>query len=245
MLKSKIQAKDKLILALDVDNIEEARSLIKELKEYIGVFKIGLQLFTSIGPDIINMAHDEGVKIFFDGKFNDIPNTVAQASSNLIKMGVSFFNIHISGGSKMITATVKLAHDTAKRRNLPAPIILGVTVLSSINQDILTEELGITDEIDDYVVYLAKMAHENGLSGVVASVREAEKIRHACGKDFVILCPGIRPSWAEINDQQRIATPADAIKAGADYMVIGRPILAASNRIDAAKMIIDEIQEAL
>lgn len=238
-------AKDRLILALDVDTLEEAKSLVDELKDYVGIFKVGLQLFTSVGPEIIKFIHGEGGKIFFDGKFHDIPNTVAKANINLVRHGVTFFNIHISGGSKMIATSIKTARETAKREGLPKPVILGVTLLTSFGQRTLTEELGVSKNIDDYVSSLARLAQTSGLDGVVASATDVPKIRKECGNDFIILCPAIRPTWSVVNDQIRVVTPADAIRAGVNYMVIGRPITAAKDRVSAAKLILEEIEEAL
>ena len=238
-------AKDRLILALDVDTLEEAKELVYELKDYVGIFKVGLQLFTSVGPEIIKLIHEEGGNIFFDGKFHDIPNTVAKASANLIKHGVTFFNMHIQGGSKMIATSIKLAKETSKRYELPKPTILGVTLLTSFGQRTLTEELGVESNIDDYVGKLAKLAKDSGLDGVVASATDIPKIRKTCGDDFIILCPAIRPTWSVVNDQIRVVTPTDAIKAGVDYMVIGRPITAAKDKASAARLILDEIEEAL
>lgn len=238
-------AKDRLILALDVDTIEEAKELVYELKDYVGIFKVGLQLFTSVGPEIIKLIHGEGRSIFFDGKFHDIPNTVAKASANLIRHNVTFFNMHIQGGSKMISTSVKLAKETARRLELSKPTILGVTLLTSFGQRTLTEELEIDCNIDDYVGKLAKLAKDSGLDGVVASATDIPKIRRACGEDFIILCPAIRPTWSVVNDQIRVVTPTDAIRAGVDYMVIGRPITAANDKASAARLILDEIEEAL
>jgi orotidine-5'-phosphate decarboxylase len=238
-------AKDRLILALDVDTMEEAKSLVVDLKDYVGIFKVGLQLFTSVGPEIIKLIHGEGGRIFFDGKFHDIPNTVAKANMNLVKHGVTFFNLHISGGSKMISTSIKAAKETAKRYNLPKPTILGVTLLTSFGQRTLTEELEVDMNIDDYVGKLAKLAKDSGLDGVVASATDIPKIRKACGKDFLILCPAIRPTWSVVNDQVRVVTPTDAIKAGVDFMVVGRPITSAIDKVSAAKLILDEIEEAL
>lgn len=242
---NKNNAKDRLILALDVDTIEEARELVTELKDYVGIFKVGLQLFTSVGPEIIKLIHDEGGRIFFDGKFHDIPNTVAKANANLVKHGVTFFNIHITGGSKMISSSIKLARETAKRYNLPKPTILGVTLLTSFGQRTLTEELDVHRNIDEYVGKLARLAKDSGLDGVVASATDVPKIRKECGEDFIILCPAIRPTWSVVNDQVRVVTPTDAIRAGVDYLVIGRPITSAKDKASAAKLILDEIEEAL
>lgn len=238
-------AKDRLILALDVDTMEEAKELVYELKDYVGIFKVGLQLFTSVGPEIIKVIQGEGGNIFFDGKFHDIPNTVAKASANLVKHGVTFFNIHIQGGSKMLATSIKLAKETARRYEMPKPTILGVTLLTSFGQRTLTEELGVDCNIDDYVGKLAKLAKDSGLDGVVASATDVPKIRKTCGDDFIILCPAIRPTWSVVNDQIRVVTPTDAIKAGVDYMVIGRPITAAKDRVSAARLILDEIEEAI
>ena len=244
MMKEITCPKDRLILALDVDTLDEAKELVFELKDYVGIFKVGLQLFTSVGPEIIKIIHEEGGKIFFDGKFHDIPNTVAKANANLVKHGVTFFNMHIQGGSKMITTSTKLARETAKLHKLPRPVILGVTLLTSFGQRTLTEELGVDKNINDYVCRLAKLAKDSGLDGVVASATDAPKIRKAHGQDFIILCPAIRPTWSVVNDQVRFVTPTDAIRAGVDYLVVGRPITSAKDRVSAAKLIIDEIEQA-
>ena len=238
-------AKDRIILALDVDDFEEAKKLVQELKDYTGFFKVGLQLYTSCGFEVIKMIHDEGGKVFFDGKFHDIPNTVARASAKLVKKDVSFFDVHIKGGSKMLATTVKLAAETAKKLGKPVPTILGVTLLSSFGQKTLTQELNVNMNIDDYVDGLAKMAMDAGLDGVVASASEAPAIRKECGEEFIIVCPAIRPTWSVVNDQVRVVTPTDAIHAGVDYMVVGRPVTCSENKTDAIKLIIDEIEEAL
>lgn len=237
--------KDRIILALDVDSFEEAQDLVDELKEYVGFFKVGLQLYTACSSKVVSMIHNKGAKVFFDGKFHDIPNTVAKACANLVKKNISFFDVHIKGGSKMLTTTVKLAQETAKRYNKPEPTILGVTLLSSFGQRTLTEELSVNLNLDDYVERLAKVAKDSGLDGVVASASEVEKIRQTCGEDFLIVCPAIRPTWSVVNDQIRVVTPTDAIRAGIDYMVVGRPVISAADRVEAIKMIINEIEEAL
>lgn len=238
-------ARDRLVLALDVNTMQEAKELVTELKDYVGIFKVGLQLFTSTGPDIIKMIQGEGREIFFDGKFHDIPNTTAKASANLVKQGVTFFNLHTVGGSKMISTTVKLAKETAKSLGLPKPTILGVTVLTSFGQRTLTEELLISQNIDDYVGKLAKLGQDSGLDGIIASATDVPKIRKECGNDFIILCPAIRPTWSVVNDQIRVVTPADAIRTGVDYLVTGRPITSAKDKISAAKLILDEMEEAM
>ena len=237
--------KDRIILALDVDDFDERKKLVKELKDYVGFFKVGLQLYTSVSFDVIKMIHDEGGKVFFDGKFHDIPNTVARACANLVKKDISFFDVHIKGGSKMLSTTVKLACETAKKYNKPEPVILGVTLLSSFGQKTLTTELSVNKNIDDYVGSLAKIAVDAGLNGVVASASEAIVIRKECPEDFIIVCPAIRPTWSVVNDQVRVVTPTDAVLSGVDYMVVGRPVICAENKVEAIKLIIDEIENAL
>ena len=244
ILKPK-SAKERIILALDVDTFEEAESLVDELKDYVGFFKVGLQLYTAASSKVVSMIHNKGAKVFFDGKFHDIPNTVAKACANLVKKNITFFDVHIKGGSKMLTTTVKLAQETARHYNKQEPTILGVTLLSSFGQRTLTEELSVNLNIDDYVERLAKVAKDSGLDGVVASASEVEKIRQTCGEDFLIVCPAIRPTWSVVNDQIRVVTPTDAIKSGIDYMVVGRPVISAPDRVEAIKMILDEIDEAL
>ena len=237
-------AKDRIILALDVDTLEEAEKLVAELKDYVGFFKVGLQL-QSYGFDASEMIKSYGSKVFYDLKLHDIPNTVARASANLVKRGINFFDLHIKGGSKMMSATVKLAMETSKKYGFEAPTILGVTLLSSFGQRTLTQELNVNMSIDDYVSRLVKTAVDSGLNGVVASASEAPVIRQEFGEDFLIVCPAVRPTWSVVNDQVRVTTPSDAIRAGVDYMVVGRPVTNADNRIEAVQLIIQEIEEAL
>ncbi len=238
-------AKERIILALDVDDYESAEKLVVELKDYVGFFKVGLQLLTGSCMEVVDMIHKHGGKVFLDAKFHDIPNTVARASANLIKKGINFFDIHIKGGSKMLDTTVKLANETAKKYGMPEPTILGVTLLSSFGQRTLNQELNVDLNIDDYVASLAEMAKNASLKGVVASASEVALIRKICGEDFIIVCPAIRPTWSVVDDQVRVVTPTDAILAGVDYMVVGRPITNAENKIDAMSLIIDEIENAL
>ena len=191
------------------------------------------------------MIHSYGSKVFFDGKFHDIPNTVAKASVNLVKKGVDIFDVHIKGGSKMLTTTVKYTQEVAKSLEIKRPTILGVTLLSSFGQRTLNQELNVDMNIDDYVASLAKIALDAKLDGVVASASEVQLIRKICGEDFIIVCPAVRPTWSVVDDQVRVVTPADAIKAGVDYMVVGRPVTKADDKIAAIQLIIDEIEEAL
>lgn len=244
MFKKEYSPKDRLVLALDVDTREEAQQLISELKDYVGTFKVGLQLLTSEGPEIVKMIQDEGCNIFYDGKFHDIPNTVAKASANATRLGVNIFDIHTTGGAKMISAAVEETKAVSQELGIAKPTVLGITVLSSISAEALYSELKVAFPIEEYVSWLSILAKHCDLDGVVASVNEAKVIREVCDDNFVILCPGIRPEWAAKNDQARIATPTEAIEKGADLIVVGRPITAASCRKSAAQKILEELEAA-
>lgn len=235
--------KEKIVLALDVDTLEEAKSLILELKDYVGVFKVGLQLYTQNGNEIIDFMKEQGLEFFLDVKLLDIPNTVAKASENIVRRGASFYNVHTLGGKEMMSASAKSAKETAKTLGQKEPFILGVTVLTSISDEVLNNELEIQQKASEYVLKLAKLAKESGLDGVVASTWEARKIKEICGEGFKVLCPGIRPEWSLKNDQKRAATPKVAINEGADFLVIGRAVTAAEDRVKAMQMIYDEIGE--
>lgn len=238
--------KDRIILALDVETLEEVENLVNELKDYVGYFKIGLPLIVNYGFEAVRLIERLGGKCYYDSKFHDIPNTVQKACISLVKNNVHFFNIHIQGGSKMVAGSVKAAKAAAKRMGKEPPVILGVTLLSSFGQRTLTTELCVDKNIEDYVLQLAKVAYENGLNGVVASAEEARRIRKEIpDKDFIIVCPATRPTWSSVNDQVRVDTPYSAIMAGVDYLVVGRPITTAEDRVVAAKLIIDEITNAL
>ncbi|MBE7706166.1 MAG: orotidine-5'-phosphate decarboxylase [Cyanobacteria bacterium SIG30] len=244
-IKKPLNPRERIILALDVDDFNVAQDIVRELKDYVGFFKVGLQLYTSCGFDVVEMIQSNGGRVFFDGKFHDIPNTVARACANLVKRDIDFFDIHIKGGSKMLSTTVRLAQETAKKYEKEQPTILGVTLLSSFGQRTLNQELGVDLTIDDYVARLANLAQQANLNGVVASASEARKIREICGEDFLIVCPAVRPTWSVVDDQVRVVTPTDAIKAGVDYMIVGRPIINASDRVEACNMIIAEIENAI
>ena len=233
-------------MALDVDTLDEVRELVIELKDYVGYFKIGLPLIVTYGFEAVRLIEELGGRCYYDSKFHDIPNTVQKACINLVKNNIHLFNIHIQGGSKMIAGTVKAVKAAAKRLEKEPPVILGVTLLSSFGQRTLTEELCVEKSIEDYVLQLAKVAYEAGLDGVVASAEEAKRIRKQIdNEDFIIVCPATRPTWASVNDQVRVDTPRDAILSGVDYMVIGRPITTADDRVAAAKLILDEVTTAL
>ncbi len=239
------EPKDYLILALDVDTMEEAQSLVRELKGSVSEFKVGLQLYTSVGPDVFKMIQDEGSKVFFDGKFHDIPNTVAKAGANLISKGVNVFTVHIKGGSKMISTTVKLARETAKKCGFERPKILGVSILTSFGQRTLTEEIKVNLNIDEYALELSKIAKDSGLDGVLTASNDVASIKKACGDDFMCICPAARPTWSVVNDQVRVITPGNAVKAGFDKIIIGRPVTSAPDRLQAVQLILDEIEASL
>ncbi len=244
-IKKPISAKDRIILALDVDTIEDVVRYVDLLKDYVGFFKVGMPLFTSCGFEAIDTIKNHGGKVYFDGKFQDIPDTVAKTSINLMKKGIDFFSISATGGSKMMINTLNACLNYAKKQEIAPPVILAVTLLSSFGQKTLTNELCIDMNISRYVLKLAQIANEAGLSGVVAPDVDAARIKTELGEDFIIVCPAVRPTWAIVNDQIRIVSPSDAIKAGADYMIIGRPITLAHDPVAAAKLIIAEIEEAL
>ena len=236
--------KDRIILALDVDTHAEALKLVKELAPYVGAFKIGMQLFNSIGPSIVQEVNQLGGRVFVDLKFHDIPNTVGAAGKVLTRQQCFMFNVHAAGGREMMQKAADDAQAEASVLGIAAPIILAVTVLTSISDQQLKEEMYVERlNVQELAVKWALMAKESGLNGVVCSPREITAIRAACGSDFKIVTPGIRPRWSEANDQKRITTPRDALDLGADYMVIGRPITKADNPRDAAMRIIEELED--
>ena len=242
MIKIDENIKSKLVLALDVEDISEAKALVNDLSPYVGTFKVGLQMFCGYGLEIINYIKEKNSDFFLDVKLHDIPNTVEKASFNVIKNGANFFNVHAAGGVDMMKAAKKGAMEACEKYNKKAPKILAVTLLTSISEEILKNELKSTLTPKDYVIQMAKNAKLAGLDGVVASVKELRYIKEELGDDFIVLTPGIRPTWASTNDQKRIATPLEAIKMGADYIVLGRAITKAENKIDAIEKVYKEIQ---
>ncbi|MGH9839578.1 MAG: orotidine-5'-phosphate decarboxylase [Blastocatellia bacterium] len=233
-----------IVVALDVDTAAQALALVERLRAAAGMFKIGKQLFTAAGPDVVRRILDVGERVFLDLKFHDIPNTVAKAGIEAARLGVSIFNVHATGGTKMMKSVVLGVNETTERERMARPLILGVTVLTSHTQDSLNE-VGIERELEDEVVHLARLCASSGLDGVVASPREIEPIRRAVeDPGFVILTPGVRPAGATLDDQSRVMTPAEAIRAGANYLVIGRPITEAAEPERAARKILEEIEQA-
>jgi orotidine-5'-phosphate decarboxylase len=238
-----LQAKERIILALDVDSPEEALGLVEKLRGQVSTFKVGMQLFNLAGPDIVRQINDLGGQVFVDLKFHDIPNTVAAAGRVMAKLGCMMFNIHAAGGQEMMKEAAQAVKEEGNRLGLAVPKILAVTVLTSMSQGELEKDMLITDlKINDVVVKWAQMAQLCGIDGVVCSPQEIQGIRAACGSDFKIVTPGIRPSWSEAGDQKRITTPRQALELGADYMVIGRPIIKAVDQNEAARRIIEELE---
>jgi orotidine-5'-phosphate decarboxylase len=238
-------SKAQLILALDVDNFEEASKLIDDVADTVDIFKIGSQMFTLYGPFITRFLQARGKKVFLDLKFHDIPNTVASAVKSAVSLGAAphgdvklsplfMLTLHTAGGKEMMEAAVKAAEEQAKALNVPRPLIVGVTVLTSTARD---------GNLEKTVLERARLAKESGLDGVVASVEEAAAIRRELGKDFLIVTPGIRPPEASLDDQKRVATPAMAILQGSNFLVVGRPIIKAASPRRAARQILEDMKK--
>jgi orotidine-5'-phosphate decarboxylase len=235
-------ARERLLVALDVENGTRALELATTLRDVAGGFKIGSRLFTLEGPTLVRRIVDTGARVFLDLKFHDIPNTVAQAVDAAVRTGAWMVNVHASGGVPMMQAAARAASETAARTGTPPPLVIAVTVLTSMDAPTL-RAVGVERPLLDQVVALARVTKDAGLSGVVASPQETSAIRAACGPDFVIVTPGIRgaAAGAEKNDQSRTMAPGEAIRAGASYLVVGRPIIAAADPRAAAQAIVREI----
>ena len=236
---------NKLLVALDVETGERALELAAALTGTAGGFKIGSRLFTLEGPELVRRLVDAGARVFLDLKFHDIPNTVAQAVESAVLTGAWMINVHASGGSAMMQAAATAAAGAAARTGRPAPLVIGVTVLTSTDEATL-RSTGVERPLLDQVVALARLARDAGLQGVVASPLETAAIRQACGPDFAIVTPGIRGASAgrERNDQARTMGPAEAVRAGASYIVVGRPIIAAADPQSAAAAIVEDMGRA-
>jgi orotidine-5'-phosphate decarboxylase len=235
---------DQLIVALDVDTAAEARVLADRLRGVAGGFKIGSRLFTSHGPSIVEELASRGDRVFLDLKFHDIPNTVAGAVRAATRLGAWMLNVHASGGTAMLLAAREAADREAARASRPSPLVIAVTVLTSLNDTILGE-IGFSSRVPDLVERLAQLTKSAGLDGVVASPLETSLIRNRCGSGFVIVTPGIRGASDEQGDQRRTMTAAEALLAGATYIVVGRPIIAAADPRAAAEAIVAECTQAL
>jgi orotidine-5'-phosphate decarboxylase len=230
----KISSKERLIVALDVDDISRAIKLVDELKEYCSIFKVGTYLFTRAGREIIDIIHNKGCRVFLDLKYHDIPTVVAGAVKAAVELGVFMCTLHISGGLKMLKAAV------SAKSNSPIPKLIGITVLTSMDQQVL-EEIGIMKTVGMQVSLLVNLARKAGIDGVVVSSHEIFRIREICGEDFILVVPGIRTEIVQ-DDQKRIATPIEAIRSGATFIVVGRPIIHAEVPAKVAEQIIKEIE---
>jgi orotidine-5'-phosphate decarboxylase len=233
---------DKLLVALDVDTRQRALELTSALDGVAGGFKIGTRLFTLEGPSLVRDLVARGARVFLDLKFHDIPNTVAQAVESAVQTGAWMINVHASGGVPMMQGAVQAGRETAQRLGQPPPLLIAVTVLTSMNEGVL-RDIGVNRPMLDQVVALAKMTQDAGMDGVVASPHETAAIRRACGDTFLIVTPGIRGASAQAkpDDQTRTTGPAEAVRAGASYIVVGRPIIAAADPRGAAAAIAEEL----
>jgi len=230
--------KERLIVALDVSNQEKARELVAQLGESVSFYKVGKELFTAVGPSLVRDLAASGKRVFLDLKFHDIPTTVAGAVRSAASLGVSLLTVHASGGSKMLEAAAQAA-----AQSIAKPTVLAVTVLTSLTTADL-EQVGVTGTVEAQVLRLAGLAINAGCGGLVASAQEAAHLRHTLGGGFTLVTPGIRPAGAVAADQARVVTPEDAIHAGADFLVVGRPITGADDPQRAAKAIIEQIERA-
>lgn len=231
-----------IICAIDTKDVQVAIKLCNEIKPYVGMVKLGLEFFTMNGPDGIKAIQSCGIPIFLDLKFFDIPNTVAECVRSAVRLGVNMLTIHASGGTAMMSAALQAANDETMRLGTTAPLILGVTVLTSMDASDIAD-IGISRDVSTQVLSLAKLSKDSGLSGIVCSPLEIELIKKEC-PGLKLIVPGIRPASASKDDQKRIMTPHQAIKSGADYIVIGRPITKAENPVEAAKAIAKEVENA-
>lgn len=236
-----MQAHERIIIALDVNDLGRARDLAVQLRGKVGAFKIGKQLFTRCGPAAVEMIRSLGEAVFLDLKFHDIPTTVGRACIEATRLGVRMLTLHTLGGAAMLQEAVKAVHRCAAAEGCNRPLLLGVTVLTSMREQDL-HQIGIDLSLEELVLRLARSGKEAGLDGVVASPREAELIKRECGSGFLVVTPGIRPETAALHDQQRTLTPAKAVQAGADYLVVGRPVTEAPQPRLAVEAIVAELK---
>jgi orotidine-5'-phosphate decarboxylase len=232
----------KLIVGLDVPTRDEALRLAGILANDAAALKVGMELLYAEGPSIVDEVIEKtGARVFVDSKFHDIPNTVAGAARSITAHKPWMFNVHCSGGKEMMSAAAKAADERARELRAAKPLVIGVTVLTSIDEAIMRDELGVDASPADQVAHLARLAKEAGLDGVVASPLEIETVRSACGEGFLIVTPGIRPEWSQKGDQKRVMTPKEAIAKGADYIVVSRPVIKADDPLGAAHRILEEM----
>ncbi len=226
---------DQIIVPLDVSTEDAAIALLDRLPQVV-FWKVGLELFVATGPRVLKHLKERQKKIFLDLKFHDIPNTVAGACGSASQYGVDLMTVHATAGKKALKAATEAINQSPS-----APQLLAITLLTSLNARELAFDLKIPLELPEYALQMALLAKDSGINGAVCSPQEVGQLRQVCGKDFVLVCPGVRPSWAQAGDQQRVMTPKQALKAGADYLVIGRPITMADDPVMAWNRIIDEV----
>jgi len=237
-------AREKIIIALDVSDPRYALEIVDRFSEYVDVFKVGLELFISGGPTVVEEINKRGKRVFLDLKFHDIAHTVTKAALAATRLGVYMFNLHASGGVEMMRSCKEAVVELCLKENIRRPKIIGVTVLTGLTQDVLKDELNIQHSLKTHVKQLSKLSTEAGLDGVVASGHEVATLRSHFGKNFIIVTPGIRTSWSPPDDQKRTMTPREAIRQGADYVVIGRAVLNQPDPFKALELITAEILTA-
>jgi orotidine-5'-phosphate decarboxylase len=234
-------ASDRLIAALDVESAAQAEALVDRLRGIVGRFKVGSQLFTAAGPAAVEGVLKRGGEVFLDLKYHDIPNTVAGAAREAARLGAFMFNVHAAGGVAMMRAAAEGARAAARDLGVRRPLVIAVTVLTSLDRAALARELGVTSSVEGHVLHLCALAREAGLDGCVASPQEVRAIRTQLGPEWVVVTPGVRPAGSDAGDQARVATPGEAARAGAHYVVVGRPITAAPDPARAAAAIAAEL----
>ena len=235
-----VSAKEKLIIALDVETADEALRLFGELRGEAGMFKVGSQLFTAAGPELVRRLTGAGARVFLDLKYHDIPNTVAAAAREAVRLGVALFNVHAAGGGEMMRRAAGATAEEAVRLGVEKPSLIAVTVLTSMDDGVLSETGVAADSVEGHVRHLARLADASGLDGVVASPHEIRPVREAVGRDgFLVVTPGVHPTAAAYSDQKRVTSPAEAVLWGADFIVVGRAILNAPDPAQAARAVVE------
>ncbi len=236
--------RDRLIVALDVESPAQAEALLDRLQGLVSTFKVGAQLFTAAGPLAVELIQKRGGKVFLDLKYHDIPHTVAGAVREAVRLGIAMLTLHASGGGVMLEAAAMAARTAAKEFNLTKPLCLAVTVLTSLDRAALQRELHVPFSVEGQVLHLAQLAKAAGVDGGVAAPQEIRTLRMGMGREWVIVTPGVRPKGSEAGDQARVATPEAALQAGADYLVVGRPITEAPDPAKAAQAILEGMATA-
>jgi orotidine-5'-phosphate decarboxylase len=239
-----MQPSDRVIVPLDVPTETQAIALLDQLPQ-VTFWKVGLELFVSHGPAILKQLKERQKRIFLDLKFHDIPNTMAGACRAAGTYGVELLTVHATAGKEALSASQEAATTAATVMGYPPPKLIAITLLTSLTSRALAFELKVPLELNDYILQMALLAQDSGLAGAVCSPQEVAQIRDTCGRDFLLVCPGVRPTWAEAGDQKRSLTPAAALQAGADYLVIGRPITASPDPTAAFERICDELAPIL